>query len=90
MWLGDRLSLPQSAGVAGALVAVLLLFVFAVVGYEPHLSTLITWLISGVEEPRVELKKGGACLLELDGTPGPAAARLVWRNAPRALRQLAG
>jgi phosphohistidine phosphatase len=64
--------------------------VVAVVGHEPHLSTLVTWLMSRVEEPRVELKKGGACLLELDGTAGPASAKLVWLNAPRALRELAG
>jgi phosphohistidine phosphatase len=64
--------------------------VVAVVGHEPHLSTLVTWLVSGLEESHVELKKGGACLLELHGSPGGGSAKLLWLNAPRALRQLAG
>src|SRR5688572_21732122 len=37
--------------------------VVAVVGHEPHLSMLATWLISGLDESRLELKKGGACLI---------------------------
>ena len=43
--------------------------VVAVVGHEPHLGTLITWLISGVRDSHVTLDKGGACMLEIEGKP---------------------
>jgi phosphohistidine phosphatase len=62
--------------------------VVAIVGHEPHLSTLITWLVSGVEESRVELGKGGACLLTLDGRPRKGCARLRWLLTPRQLREI--
>jgi len=62
--------------------------VVAVVGHEPHLSTLVTWLVSGVDESRIELGKGGACLLSLDGRPRKGCARLRWLLAPRQLRSL--
>jgi phosphohistidine phosphatase len=60
----------------------------AVVGHEPHLSRLVTWLVSGVDESRVELGKGGACLLTLDGRPRKGCARLRWLLTPRQLRDI--
>jgi phosphohistidine phosphatase len=62
--------------------------VVAIVGHEPHLSTLVTWLVSGVDESRVELGKGGACLLTLDGRPRKGGARLRWLLTPRQLREI--
>jgi phosphohistidine phosphatase len=59
--------------------------VIAVVGHEPHLGILVTWLLTGVAEPRVPLKKGGACLLEFEGRLGHGAATLVWSATPRLL-----
>ena len=61
----------------------------AVVGHEPHLGTLTTWLMSGLREARVELKKGGACLLAFDGQPGPGVGVLRWLLTPGQLRDLA-
>ncbi|MEO7085481.1 MAG: phosphohistidine phosphatase SixA [Gemmatimonadaceae bacterium] len=63
--------------------------VIAVVGHEPHLSGLATWLLTGAEESRLELKKGAACLISFDETPGPGAGRLRWSLAPAQLRGLA-
>lgn len=60
--------------------------VVAVVGHEPHLSTLATWLISGVEESRLELKKGGACLIAFDRVPGRKEGTLQWLMGPKQLR----
>lgn len=37
----------------------------AIVGHEPSLSTFIGQAITGKEKSIVELKKGGACLLEI-------------------------
>lgn len=58
------------------------------VGHDPHLGTLATWLMSGVAEPRILMKKGGAVLLDLGATPGPGSATLQWAIAPAQLRRL--
>lgn len=60
----------------------------AVVGHEPDLGELVSWLLSGRTGSFVELKKGAACLLEFDGPPDPDRARLLWLMAPGHLRRL--
>ncbi|HEY7396317.1 MAG TPA: phosphohistidine phosphatase SixA [Gemmatimonadaceae bacterium] len=60
----------------------------AVVGHEPHLGILITWLLMGVEESRVEMKKGAACLIEFDGKPAKGKGLLRWSVPPGLLRRL--
>jgi phosphohistidine phosphatase len=64
--------------------------VIAVVGHEPHLGVLVTWLVSGVEESRVELKKGAACLITFDATPAHGGGRLRWLLQPSQLRACGG
>lgn len=64
--------------------------VIAIVGHEPHLSRLVTYLVSGVDRSGVELKKGGACLLEFEGPVRRTGGRVVWATPPRVLRDLAG
>jgi phosphohistidine phosphatase len=73
-WLTDRSEQP----------------VVAIVGHEPHLSTLATWFMTGTKESQIELKKGGACLLTFQGAPKPGAATLDWLMHPSHLRALAG
>jgi len=63
--------------------------VVAVVGHEPHLGMLITWLMTGSEESRVPLKKGAACLLEFPETPARGTARLQWALTASQLGRLA-
>jgi len=61
--------------------------VVAVVGHEPHLSGLIHWLVSGTKKSsRIDLKKGGACLIEFDGKPGVGQGRMAWLLPPSVLR----
>lgn len=60
----------------------------AVVGHEPHLGSLVTWLVSGTEDSRIEFKKGGACLLRLDDPVGPGSAILEWLVTPAQLRAI--
>ncbi len=60
----------------------------AVVGHEPHLGRLITWFVSGGEDPRVELKKGGVALLEFDHRPAAGKAMLRWLLTPAHLRAI--
>ncbi len=62
--------------------------VVAAVGHEPHIGALVTWLLSGSEDSLTPMKKGGACLLEIDGRAGPASAELSWFMPPGVLRRL--
>jgi len=64
--------------------------VVAIVGHEPHLSTLATWLMCGGNESRITLEKGGACLLSFEGVPKASAGTLEWLLQPDQLRALAG
>jgi phosphohistidine phosphatase len=57
----------------------------AVVGHEPHLSSLVTWLLAGGSQSRIRLKKGGACLLEFESQPERDSGRLMWLLTPRQL-----
>jgi len=59
-----------------------------VVGHEPHLSTLAGYLLTGQPTSFLELKKGGACLLELADPPSPGGATLHWLLTSDALRRL--
>ena len=60
----------------------------AIVGHEPHLSSFVSWLVTGRERSIVTLKKGGACLLEFDAGVEAGRARLAWSLPPKALRAL--
>jgi len=71
-WLGEQEGLEQAA----------------VVGHEPGLSELVTWLVSGLSTPWLELGKGGACLLELPDRIAPGQAKLLWLLRPGQLRKL--
>lgn len=58
----------------------------AVVGHEPHLSSLLSWLVTG--EPsgeNFELKKGAVA--QLEGEPGPAGMKLLSLSQPKVLRR---
>jgi phosphohistidine phosphatase len=62
--------------------------VVAIVGHQPHLGELILWLMTGRASGSVELRKGGAALLEFLGAPAAGGARLLWLMLPRQLRAL--
>jgi phosphohistidine phosphatase len=64
--------------------------VVAVVGHEPHLSSLAERLLTGGEREFVELKKGGACLVDLGEDPRSGRAALLWLLTPGQLRKLGG
>jgi phosphohistidine phosphatase len=48
------------------------------VGHEPNLGELASWLTDGTEP--IALKKGGACLLRVSGDLRAGSAALAWRN----------
>ena len=60
----------------------------ALVGHEPDLGILVSWLLAGRTRAFVQMKKGGACLLDLGSRPGPGRAELLWLLAPGELRRL--
>ena len=58
----------------------------AVVGHEPHLSALLSWLVTGeASGGHFELKKGGVA--QLEGEPAPAGMKLCSLLSPRVLRR---
>ena len=62
----------------------------AIVGHEPDLSTLVSFLLAGTDDAFIEMKKGAVCLLEFSGKPAAGEAILRWSVAPRQLRMLGG
>ena len=60
----------------------------AVVGHEPHLSRFVEHALTGRSSEFVDLKKGGACLLDVGKTPQAGRARLRWLLTPAQLRRL--
>jgi len=60
----------------------------ALVGHEPDLGYLISWLVLGASEPPLPLKKGGAAVLRFDDVPDRGRATLRWFAPPRLLRRL--
>lgn len=59
----------------------------ALVGHEPHLSSLAALLVAGTSSPLFTFRKGGACLIDL-GEPRPGGARLRWLATAKLLRVL--
>jgi phosphohistidine phosphatase len=62
--------------------------VVAIVGHEPHLSGLASWLLAAASTSFIDLKKGAACLLEIEERPSAASAMLLWSMTPRQLRAM--
>jgi phosphohistidine phosphatase len=60
----------------------------ALVGHEPDLGTLVGYLLIKRRTSFIDLKKGGACLLDLKDPPKPGSGTLKWLLTPRALRSL--
>jgi phosphohistidine phosphatase len=61
----------------------------AVVGHEPSISLILSWLLTGGERRLFSFRKGGACLVEFTGEVGAGTATLLWALTPAQLRELA-
>lgn len=61
----------------------------AVVGHEPSLGQIFSWLLTGTERRLLAFRKGGACLLEFPDEVAAGTATLLWALTPAQLRQLA-
>lgn len=62
--------------------------VIAAVGHDPSLPCIVGLLLGGKGAPVIAMKKGGACLLRIDGVPRAGAAVLLWALAPAHLRDI--
>jgi phosphohistidine phosphatase len=62
--------------------------VVAIVGHQPNLGRVVTWLMSGVKDPRVDLAKGGTCLIEFSGNVSAGNGTLQWLLTPSLLRHI--
>jgi phosphohistidine phosphatase len=60
----------------------------ALVGHEPDLAVLASWLMTGRKGSVVQLKKGAGCMLDLGDDPGAGKARLQWLLTPEQLTRL--
>lgn len=59
----------------------------AIVGHEPHLSGFVSYLL-GAKGSIIQMKKGGACLLQVAPSASAGAGLLLWALTPGQLRQL--
>lgn len=59
------------------------------VGHEPRLSEMLSWLLTGSEgRLRSGFKKGGAALVEFGSDPRPGTGELRWMIPPGTLRRI--
>ncbi len=86
--LGELAPTGSSAALLKFLRAQKALPVVACIGHEPNLSQFAGWLLAGKEKSFLELRKGGACLLDFAGPLAPGAATLLWHLTPSQLRSL--
>ena len=57
-----------------------------VVGHEPHMSSLVSYILTGEISWLIDLKKGALCSIDLSPS---GRGQLLWALAPRQLRALA-
>jgi phosphohistidine phosphatase len=61
----------------------------ALVGHEPQLGMLVSYLLAGERKrPFVEMRKGSACMLSFEDEVKAGAATLQWMLKPGQLREL--
>jgi phosphohistidine phosphatase len=61
-------------------------FTVALVGHEPQLGVFVSWMLTGLQESFVQLKKGGACLLYCEKDVKPGRSTMLWLLKPSQLR----
>lgn len=62
----------------------------ALVGHEPDLGLLASWLLSGGKHGFMPFKKAGACLIRLELGMKGGNGELAWFLTPRQLREMGG
>lgn len=60
------------------------------VGHEPSLEALASWLLTGQADLRLQIRKASALAIDHLGPPRRAGGTLAWFLPPRVLRHLGG
>ncbi len=60
----------------------------ALIGHEPHLGHLATFLLTGLKTGALEFRKGGAACIELKSLRRPIRGTLHWLLTPRQMRRI--
>jgi phosphohistidine phosphatase len=60
-----------------------------IVGHQPSLGEIAGEIAFGSPDHYIELKKGGACAIELDSVRGTPKGNMVWLLTPSILRSIA-
>ena len=60
----------------------------ALVGHEPYLGELATYLLTGLWTGSIRFKKGGVACIKLDCLDPPIRGELRWLLAPRQLKSI--
>lgn len=60
----------------------------ALVGHEPGLGQLVTWLLTGEEDSVVEFRKGAVICLQINQWVPPTDNKLLWMLTPRLMARL--
>jgi len=60
----------------------------ALVGHEPDMGTLACWLLTGLQESFIVLKKGGMLLIDFEKELRPGRGKLRWMMTPGQLRKM--
>lgn len=58
------------------------------VGHDPDVSRLVSYLLSGSSQPFINFSKGGVAAIEAQGVPEPEACRLLWYLRRKQLAEL--
>jgi len=61
----------------------------AIVGHEPNLGLLTSWLLAAPVNHFIEYKKGGAAMLSWSGPPEPGTGWVRWMLTPNQFRLVA-
>jgi phosphohistidine phosphatase len=78
---GDRKNLIQEINFAKPSPEKILL-----VGHEPDLSELISFLLTGDSQMKTDFKKGGLCQLEIEKLRDGKCATLAWLLTPAQMK----
>jgi phosphohistidine phosphatase len=62
--------------------------VVALVGHEPDLGLLASWMLTGKKSAFAPLRKGAACLIRFDEAPTAGHGVLEWMLTPKLLDKL--
>lgn len=54
-----------------------------IVGHEPHLGLLASWLLFGSQQSQIKIKKGGCLGIEISSPMGPRKGVLQWALTPK-------